>query len=129
MWALKKLNLDWDAAANLRIEYLNELDVFWYHAYASSSLYKERMKYLHDKYIRNKEFKMKFKWSGPFEIVGVTPTAPVGQSEEPNIVVDTAETVRQMFTNPATPGLEDDKIQYETEVGATAGDIEMATKP
>ncbi|XP_070054891.1 uncharacterized protein [Nicotiana tomentosiformis] len=57
MWALKKLNLDWDAAANLRVAHLNELDEFWYDAFASSSLYKEKMKYLHEKYIRNKEFK------------------------------------------------------------------------
>ncbi|XP_070034319.1 uncharacterized protein [Nicotiana tomentosiformis] len=57
MWALKKLNLDWDATSNLRVAQLNELDEFWYHAYASSSLCKERTKYLHDKYIRNKEFK------------------------------------------------------------------------
>ncbi|XP_070048197.1 uncharacterized protein [Nicotiana tomentosiformis] len=52
--ALKKLNLDWDAGANLRIAHLNELDEFYYHAYTSSSLYKERMKYLHDRYIWNK---------------------------------------------------------------------------
>ncbi|XP_070054371.1 uncharacterized protein [Nicotiana tomentosiformis] len=51
MWALKKLNLDWDVAANLRVAHLNELDEFWYHAYAISYLYKEKMKYLHDKYI------------------------------------------------------------------------------
>ncbi|XP_070035263.1 uncharacterized protein [Nicotiana tomentosiformis] len=90
MWALKKLNLDWDATANLRVAHLNELDKFQYHAYASSSLYKEKMKYLHDKCIWNKEFKkgdlvllfnsrlrmfprkLKSKWSGPFKIVGVT---------------------------------------------------------
>ncbi|XP_070001918.1 uncharacterized protein [Nicotiana sylvestris] len=80
-----------DVAANLRVAHLNESDEFRYHAYASSSLYKEKMKYLHDKYIWNKEFKvgdlvllfnsklrmfpgkLKSKWSGPFEIVGVTP--------------------------------------------------------
>ncbi|XP_070057423.1 uncharacterized protein [Nicotiana tomentosiformis] len=91
MWALKKLNLDWNAISNLRVAHLNELDEFRYHAYASSSMYKERMKDLHDKYIQNKEFKvgdfvllfnsrlkmfsrkLKSKWSGPFEIVGVTP--------------------------------------------------------
>ncbi|XP_070003032.1 uncharacterized protein [Nicotiana sylvestris] len=44
MWALKKLNLDWDVTANLRVAHLNKLDKFWYHAYASSSLYKEKMK-------------------------------------------------------------------------------------
>ncbi|XP_070007909.1 uncharacterized protein [Nicotiana sylvestris] len=57
MWALKKLNLEWDVAANLRVAHLNDLDEFQYHAYTSSSLYKEKMKYVHDKYIRNKEFK------------------------------------------------------------------------
>ncbi|XP_070046164.1 uncharacterized protein [Nicotiana tomentosiformis] len=58
---------------------------------AISSLYKDKMKYLHDKYIRNKEFKegdlvllfnsrlrmfpinLKSKWIGPFEVVHVTP--------------------------------------------------------
>jgi len=80
-----------DVAANLLVAHLNELDEFWYHAYKNSSLYKEKKKYLHDKYIWNKEFKvgdllllfksrlrmipekLKSKWSGSFEIVVVTP--------------------------------------------------------
>ncbi|XP_070029878.1 uncharacterized protein [Nicotiana sylvestris] len=57
MRALMKFNLEWDVATNLRVAQMNELDEFWYHAYTSSSLYKEKMKYLHDKYIHNKEFK------------------------------------------------------------------------
>ncbi|XP_070007844.1 uncharacterized protein [Nicotiana sylvestris] len=91
MWALKMLNLEWDAAANLRVEQLNELDEFWFHANSSSSLYKDKMKYLHDKHIRNREFKegdlvllfnsrlwmfsgkLKSNWSGPFKVVHVTP--------------------------------------------------------
>ncbi|XP_070005774.1 uncharacterized protein [Nicotiana sylvestris] len=91
MWALKKLNLEWDVAANLRVAHLNELDEFRYHAYTSSSIYKEKMKYLPNKYIRNKEFKegdlvllfnsrirlfpgkLKSKWSGHFEVANVTP--------------------------------------------------------
>ncbi|XP_070014396.1 uncharacterized protein [Nicotiana sylvestris] len=44
--------------ANLRVEQLNELDEFRFHAYSSSSLYKDKMKYLHDKYARVKEFKV-----------------------------------------------------------------------
>ncbi|XP_070026020.1 uncharacterized protein [Nicotiana sylvestris] len=90
MWALKKLNLEWDVVANLRVAQLNELDEFWYHAYTSSSLYKEKMKYLYDNYIHNKEFKegdlvllfnsqlrmfpgkLKSKWSYTFKVVGVT---------------------------------------------------------
>ncbi|XP_070019910.1 uncharacterized protein [Nicotiana sylvestris] len=59
MWALKKLNLDWDVAANLRVAHLNELDEFLYHAYASSSL------------LRMFPEKLKSKWSAPSEIVGV----------------------------------------------------------
>ncbi|XP_070023107.1 uncharacterized protein [Nicotiana sylvestris] len=35
---LRKLNLDWDVAANLRVEQLNELDEFRFHSYSSSSL-------------------------------------------------------------------------------------------
>nr|XP_009767323.1 PREDICTED: uncharacterized protein LOC104218507 [Nicotiana sylvestris] len=90
MWALKKLKLEWDVAANLRVAQLNELDEFRYHVYTSSFLFKE-MKYLHDKYIHNKEFKegdlvllfnfrlrmfpgkLKSKWSGAFEMVNVIP--------------------------------------------------------
>ncbi|XP_070049564.1 uncharacterized protein [Nicotiana tomentosiformis] len=62
MWALKKLNLEWDVAANLRVEQLNELDEFRFHAYSNSSLYKDKM-----------TRKLKSKWSGPFEVVHVTP--------------------------------------------------------
>ncbi|XP_070007723.1 uncharacterized protein [Nicotiana sylvestris] len=63
MWASKKLNIEWDVAANLRVTQLNELDEFWYHAYTRSSLYKKKMC----------PGKLKLKWSGPFEVVGVIP--------------------------------------------------------
>ncbi|XP_070015936.1 uncharacterized protein [Nicotiana sylvestris] len=82
--------------ANLRVEHLNELDEFRFHAYSSSSFYKEKMKYLHDKYARGKELKvddlvllfnsrlrlfsgkLKSKLSGPFEVVFVTPFGALG---------------------------------------------------
>ncbi|XP_070019024.1 uncharacterized protein [Nicotiana sylvestris] len=69
---------------------LNELDEFRFHAYSSSSLYKDKKKYIHDKYARGKVFKvgdlvllfnsrlrlflekLNLKWSGPFEVVLVT---------------------------------------------------------
>ncbi|XP_070008098.1 uncharacterized protein [Nicotiana sylvestris] len=44
MWSLRRFNLEWDDSANLRVEQLNELDEFWFHAYSSSSLYKDKMK-------------------------------------------------------------------------------------
>ncbi|XP_070010629.1 uncharacterized protein [Nicotiana sylvestris] len=91
MWALRNLNLKWDVAVNLWGEQLNELDEFRFHAYSSSSLYKDKMKYLHDKYAWGKEFKvgdmillfnsrlrlfsgkLKSKWSRPFDVVFMTP--------------------------------------------------------
>ncbi|PHT27221.1 hypothetical protein CQW23_33175 [Capsicum baccatum] len=51
LWALKRLNLNWDDAMNLRLEKLNELDEFRLHAYERSDLYKERMKNYHDQRI------------------------------------------------------------------------------
>ncbi|XP_070004326.1 uncharacterized protein [Nicotiana sylvestris] len=66
MWALRKLNLEWDVATNFRVEQLNDLDEFRFHAYSSSSLYKYKMIYLHDKYARSKEFKEGF----VFELTG-----------------------------------------------------------
>ncbi|XP_070010141.1 uncharacterized protein [Nicotiana sylvestris] len=77
--------------ANLHVDQLNELDEFQFHTYSSSSLYKDKMNYIHDKYTRSKEFKvgnlvllfnsqlrlflgqLKSKWNGPFEVVFVTP--------------------------------------------------------
>ncbi|XP_075103623.1 uncharacterized protein LOC142178192 [Nicotiana tabacum] len=44
MWALKKLNLDWAEAVNLRMTQLNETEEFHLHAYESSAMYKGRMK-------------------------------------------------------------------------------------
>ncbi|XP_019226884.1 PREDICTED: uncharacterized protein LOC109208257 [Nicotiana attenuata] len=59
MWALKRLNLDWVEAANLRLTKLNEMEEFHFHAYESPVVYKERMKFVHDKKILKREFKLK----------------------------------------------------------------------
>ncbi|XP_059315823.1 uncharacterized protein LOC132066542 [Lycium ferocissimum] len=91
MWALKKLNMDWEEATKLRLFQLNEMDEFRYQAYESAALYKEWMKHYHDKKILKWDFqkgdsillynsrlklfpsKLKSKWSGPFELVSVSP--------------------------------------------------------
>ncbi|XP_059310155.1 uncharacterized protein LOC132061335 [Lycium ferocissimum] len=52
MWALKKLNMDWEEVTKLRLFQLNEMDEFRYQAYES---------------------KLKSWWSGPFEVVSVSP--------------------------------------------------------
>ncbi|XP_070019912.1 uncharacterized protein [Nicotiana sylvestris] len=57
MWALKRLNLDWAEAANLRLTQLNEMEEFRFHAYENAVVYKERIKFVHDKKILKREFK------------------------------------------------------------------------
>ncbi|XP_075074699.1 uncharacterized protein LOC142162266 [Nicotiana tabacum] len=57
MWALKKLNLDWAEAANLRLTQLNEMEEFRFHAYESATMYKKRMKFVYDRKIVKQEFK------------------------------------------------------------------------
>ncbi|XP_075079869.1 uncharacterized protein LOC142165149 [Nicotiana tabacum] len=90
IWALKKLNLDWAKAENLRMTQLNEMEEFHLHAYESEAMYKERLKFVHNKKILKREFKsgdlvllfksrlklfpgkLKSKWSGPFKVVSVS---------------------------------------------------------
>lgn len=90
MWALKKLNLDWAEAAILKMTQLNKMEEFHFHAYENAAIYKERIKFVHDKKIFKREFKscelgllfnsrLKFflgklnsKWPGPFKVVNVS---------------------------------------------------------
>ncbi|XP_059315749.1 uncharacterized protein LOC132066457 [Lycium ferocissimum] len=48
LWALKKLNTDWEEATNMRLFQMNEMDEFRFYAYESARLYEEKMKYYHD---------------------------------------------------------------------------------
>ncbi|XP_070048217.1 uncharacterized protein [Nicotiana tomentosiformis] len=57
MWELKKLNFEWDVTANLRVEQLNELD-------NSGTMHIQLQMF---------PGKLKSKWSGPFEVMDVTP--------------------------------------------------------
>ncbi|XP_019235770.1 PREDICTED: uncharacterized protein LOC109216096 [Nicotiana attenuata] len=90
-WAIKKLNMDLEVAGEKRLLQLNELDEFRLHSYENAKLYKEKMKRRHGKRIKPRHFepgqqellfnyrlklflgKLKSRWSGPFEVVRVTP--------------------------------------------------------
>ncbi|XP_019236396.1 PREDICTED: uncharacterized protein LOC109216677 [Nicotiana attenuata] len=94
-WVLRQLNLDIEAAGVSRVMELHELDEFRYHAFESTTLYKERMKMMHDKNIIERSFKpgdrvliynsrlrlfpgkLKSRWSGPFHVVEIHPTGAV----------------------------------------------------
>ncbi|XP_075099435.1 uncharacterized protein LOC107807863 [Nicotiana tabacum] len=76
-WAIKKLNMDLEAAGEKRLMQLNKLDEFRLHSYENAKLYKEKTKRWHDKHIKPRHFEpgqqLKSRWSGPFEVVRVTP--------------------------------------------------------
>ncbi|XP_070025041.1 uncharacterized protein [Nicotiana sylvestris] len=95
MWALKRLNLDLAESSNLRLTQLDEMEEFCFHAYESAVVYKDRMKFVHNKKILKREFKsgdlvllfnsrlkcflgkLKSKWFGPFKVVDVSPFGAV----------------------------------------------------
>ncbi|KAM1349053.1 hypothetical protein ACFX2F_003162 [Malus domestica] len=55
-WAVKKFNMDLNAAGSHKKLQLNELDEIRHEAYENASIYKEKTKVFHDKMIRGKTF-------------------------------------------------------------------------
>ncbi|XP_074346658.1 uncharacterized protein LOC141685459 [Apium graveolens] len=55
-WALKKLNLDMEAAGEKRMLQLNELEEFRLQAYENNKVYKEKVKRWHDRRLVCKSF-------------------------------------------------------------------------
>ena len=53
---MKKLKIDWNDAAEQRLNGLNELDEFCLKAYESSAIYKENTKKYHDQKIEKHNF-------------------------------------------------------------------------
>ena len=98
-WAVRKLNLDEQAAGTKRMLQLHELEEFRLFAYESAKLYKEKVKRWHDKNILPRKFeegqqvllfnsrlklfpgKLKSRWSGPFQVIAVFPHGAVELSE------------------------------------------------
>ncbi|XP_047256187.1 uncharacterized protein LOC124888947 [Capsicum annuum] len=86
LWALIRLNLNWNKATQLRLGKLNEMDEFRLGAYERANLYREKIKKYHDRRIAKRDFqnhdwmlqfnsrlnlfigKLKSKWSGPFQV-------------------------------------------------------------
>ncbi|XP_071912141.1 uncharacterized protein [Coffea arabica] len=94
-WAIKSINMDFNLAGEKRLLELNELEEHRLHAYENAKIYKEKIKYWHDKHIIPKQFqvgqnvllfnsrlrlfpgKLKSRWSGPFEVTQVFPYGAV----------------------------------------------------
>ena len=90
MWAIKKLNCDFQATKQKRLLQMNELEELRNEAYDDARIYKEKTKRWHDQKILRREFKageqvllynsrlklfpgkLKSRWSGPYIVVAST---------------------------------------------------------
>ena len=95
MWAIKKLNFDFQVVKEMRLLQLNELEELRNEVYDNARIYKDKTKKWHDQKILIKEFrvgelvllynsrlknflgKLKSRWSGPYIVVVVTPVGAV----------------------------------------------------
>ena len=95
MWAIKKLNCDFQAAKEKRLLQMNELEELRNEAYDNARIYKEKTKRWHDQKILRREFKageqvllynsrlkifpgkLKSRWSGSYTVVASTPFGAV----------------------------------------------------
>ncbi|KAK1588944.1 hypothetical protein Q3G72_028877 [Acer saccharum] len=102
LWAVRKLNFDYDKAGEERKLQLCELEEFRLEAYESAKLYKEKTKLIHDKMIVHKDLrpgmqvlvfnsrlklfpgKLKSKWFGPFRVTQVFPHGAIEVQNEKN---------------------------------------------
>ena len=91
MWAIKKLNFDFQATKEKRLLQMNELEELRTEAYDNAKICKERTKKWHDQKIIRRGFKvgeqvllynsrlklflgkLKLRWSGPYIVVTITP--------------------------------------------------------
>ena len=100
MWAIKKLNCDFQAAKEKRLLQMNGLEELRNDAYDNARIYKEKTKRWHDKKILRRYFKVgeqvlvynsrlklfpgKFKsrWNGPYIVITSTPFGAVALKDE-----------------------------------------------
>ena len=95
MWAIKKLNVHFQAAKEKRLLQMNELEELRNEAYDNARIYKDKTKKWYDQKIVRREFKageqvllynsrlklfpgkLKSRWSGPYTVVTSTPFGAV----------------------------------------------------
>ena len=100
MWAIKKLNYDFQAAKEMRLLQMNELEELRNEAYDNAIIYKEKTKRWHDQKILRREFKagkqvllynsrlnqnlgkLKSRWSGPYIVITNTPFGAMTLKDE-----------------------------------------------
>ena len=100
MWAIKKLNCDFQATKEKGLLQMNELEELRNEAYDNAKIYKEKTKRWHDQKILRRELKsgeqvllynsrlklfpgkLKSRWSGPCIVITSTPFGAVTLKDE-----------------------------------------------
>ena len=95
IWAIKKLNCDFQVSKHKRLLQMNELEKLRNEAYDNARIYKDKTKKWHDQKIKKRECnarelvllynsklklfprKLKSRWSGPYSVVASTPFGAV----------------------------------------------------
>ncbi|KAK8675702.1 hypothetical protein V6N13_033766 [Hibiscus sabdariffa] len=90
-WAIKTVNMDWEAVGQKRLMDLNELEELRTAAYDNAKIYKDKTKRWRDRKIMPRQYqpgqqillfnsrlklfprKLRSRWSGPFTITNVSP--------------------------------------------------------
>ena len=60
-WVIKVINMNFNLVGEKRLLELSELEKHWLHAYENAKIYKNKIKYWHDKYIITKQFEVRQK--------------------------------------------------------------------
>jgi hypothetical protein len=129
-WAIKRWNMDFEAAGEKRKMQISELEEWREKAYHSSKLYKERTKRWHDKRIK-KEFppghkvllfnsrvklfghgKLRSKWEGPFTVVNASLHGAVTLRTDEGTLFKVNGQCLKIFLEPIRPSEVVDELDF-----------------
>jgi hypothetical protein len=130
-WAIKRWNMDLEAAGVKRQMQLSELDEWREKAYHNAKMYKERTKRWHDKRIKTKNFtpgdkvllfnsgvklfghgKLRSKWEGPFTVINSSSHGAVTLQNDEGTLFQVNGQRLKIFLEPDKNPAELDVVQF-----------------
>ena len=130
-WAIKRWNMNFEAAGTKRKMQLSELDEWREKAYHNAKIYKERTKRWHHKRIKKKEFtlrdkvllfnsrvklfghrKLRSKWEGPFKVISTLSHGPVTLQNDKGMLFMVNGHRLKIFLEPKKPSEDLDEIDF-----------------
>ena len=131
-WAIKKWNMDLQAAGRHRKMQISELEEWREKAYHNAKIYKERTKRWHDKRIKKKEFKpgdkvlmfnsrvrlfghgkLRSKWEGPFQVINTSPHGAITLQDGEGKIFKVNGQRLKVFLEPDKLDEEIDMIEFK----------------